>query len=371
MHKSSSVVASRSIGKSKHGLGQFSVELGVGVAQSGFNVDEFLDVVEGSVHLNNRDITSVVVFLGVLELHARLRAGELGGSRGPLDGGALVEEVARVEVGNTVLLDATDTKGLLVFLVELGREDLNDKVSILLLGVNVGIKVGLTGLDGSQDGLEGVSTLLHVTLDLPVKLDLRGDIKVESEVEEVTDTLVVHGVETLEDDDGGRLNGLGGVKGSVDVVVDWLLNGLALLQSLNLLVHKVEVVLDRVKSSESRDLTSLTVVKMVIIEADDGGEVRNKGVSLPSSVSESSSERSNNITSKDGSQTAHEGGLSATRVSGNTDDNGGLSLLKSIELGALDRRGRTEGNRGEGGNASGTEGEDGSKLHLDCSMRKL
>ena len=116
-----------------------------------------------------------------------------------------------------------------------------------------------------------MTTLLHITLDLPVELDLVGDVKVEREVEEVTDTLVEHGVKTLNDDDGGGLDGLGGVEGTIDVVVDGLGDGLAILECLDLLVHEVKVVLTLIEGGESRYLTAVTVVQMEIIKADDGG----------------------------------------------------------------------------------------------------
>ena len=53
LHKTGSVVASWGVTKGKHGLGEFSVELGLGIAQGRFNINKFLDVVEGSVTNNN------------------------------------------------------------------------------------------------------------------------------------------------------------------------------------------------------------------------------------------------------------------------------------------------------------------------------
>lgn len=374
LHETSSVIASWGISKCKHGLGEFSVELGLGVAQGRLNIDKLLEVVEVSVHLNNLAVSSEVLFTSVGHLESRSRGRKLGWSWGPVDGGSLVEEVAWVEVSNTILLDASDTKSLLVFLVKLGWEDLDDHVSILLLGVNVGIEVGLAGLDGSQDGLERVSTLFHVTLDLPVQLDLIGDVKVKGEVEKITNTIVVHGVKTFENDDGGWFDGLGGVKGSVDVVVDGLGNSLSVLQGLDLLVHEVEVVLKRVKGSQSSNLAAVTVVQVVVIKADDSGKVRDQGVSFPSSVSEATSKRSDDITSEDGGQTAHESGLSASRVSGNTDNDGSLTGLQchveaaggsrdSGILGGESRRGESS-NSGEGGEGEG-------ELHCRCLSIKV
>ena len=368
LHHSGSVVGSRGISEAEHGLGELSVELGVGVSEDGLNVDELLEVVEGSVHLDDGDVLSKVLLLLRGKLHSGCGGGKLGLGGDPVNVGALVEEEGGVEVSDTVLLDAPDTEGLLVFGVELSGEDLNDHVGVLLLGIDEGVKVGLTGLDGSHDGLEGVTTLLHVTLDLPVELDIGGDVKVEGKVKKVTDALVVHGVKSLNDDDGGRLDGLRGVKGSVHVVVDGLLNGLSVLEGLDLLEHQVKVVLLRVEGGEARNLTALTVVGVVVIEADNGGEVRHEGVSLPSSVAESTSEGSNNISSEGRSQPAHEGRLSAARVSGDSNDKGSLAIGKSSELrdGGGRLNSRLEGDRSESGSSGDGEGKGSNSLH-DCT----
>ena len=293
LHEAGAVVGAGGIGEGEHGLGELTVELGGGVGELGLDVDELLDVVEGAVHLE--DLAGRAhVFLGAVgELHAGGRAGELVGRGLPGDLGALVEEVAGVEVGDALLLDGTDAEGLLVLGVELGGENLNGEIGVLLLGGNVGIEIGLTGLDGGEDGLEGVTTLLHITLDLPVQLDLVTDVKVQREIEKATDTLVKHGVKTLNDDDGSGLNGLGGVQSTVDVVVDGLGDGLTVLQGLDLLVHEVEVVLALIEGGEARNLAAIAVVEMVVIEADDGGEVRDEGVGLPSAVAEATAEGSN------------------------------------------------------------------------------
>jgi len=367
LHEAGSVVGSGGISKGKHGLGELAVELGGGVGELGLDVDKLLDVVEGSVHLEHLAGGSLVLLGVIRKLHARLGAGKLGFGGGPLNGGSLVKEVGGIEVGDSLLLDLTNTEGLLVLLVEVCGEDLNDEVGVLGLGGNVLVEVGLAGLDGSHDGLEAVAALLHVTLDLPVQLDLVGDVKVKGEVEEVTDALVVHGVETLEDDDGGGLDGLGSIESSVDVVVDGLLDSLAVLEGADLLEHEVEVVLALIESGETGLLAAVAVVEMVVIEADDGGEVTNEGVGLPSSVSEATAERADDITAKGGGEATHEGGLSASGVSSDSNDDGGLTVLEGhVEgRGGLDLGGRAahEGGGGEGGGRAGEGGSD-SELHV-------
>mmetsp|Transcript_7522 Transcript_7522/g.10983 ORF Transcript_7522/g.10983 Transcript_7522/m.10983 type:complete len:406 (-) Transcript_7522:64-1281(-) len=367
LHKSSSVIGSWGISKLEHGLGELSVELGVGVLKGRLDVNKLLEVIEGSVHLNDRNGLSVVLLRSRRQLDSWGWGGKLLSRRGPLDVGSLIEDVCGVEVRYSYLLDVTDLKGLLVLLVQVGGENLDDEVGMFLLGGDVGIEVGLTGLDGSKDGLKGVSTFLHITLDLPVKLDIVGDIKVKGEVEKVTYTFIVHGVKSLEDDDWGGLNGLGGVEGSVNVIVDGLGDGLSVLQCLDLLEHQVEVVLFSVQGGQSTLLTSITVVAVVIIEADNSGEVGNEGVGLPSIVgAESSSEGSYNISSEDVGETAHESGLSASRISGYTDNDGGLSIDKGHGKsgGRLNIGGELgrESRRGEGGRG-GEEGADAKELH--------
>ena len=84
-----------------------------------------------------------------------------------------------------------------------------------------------------------MATLGHVTLDLPRELDVVGDVEVDLEVEHVANALVREGVEALEDEDVRGLDLLRGVEHAGDVVVDRLLDGLALLERLDLVVHEV------------------------------------------------------------------------------------------------------------------------------------
>jgi hypothetical protein len=173
------------------------------------------------------DILSKVLFSSVSKLESRGWCSKFSWGWGPRDGGAFIEEVARVEVLNALGLDTSDAKGLLVLRVELGREDLNGHVSELLLRVNVGIEVRLASLDGSENGFKRMTTLFHITLNLPVEFNIRGDIEVKGEIKKFTDTWIMHRVKTLEDDDRSRFDGFRGVESSVDVVVDRLGNRLS------------------------------------------------------------------------------------------------------------------------------------------------
>ena len=82
---------------------------------------------------------------------------------------------------------------------------LDDDISVLLLRVDVGIKVRSPGLDRGLDGLQAVTPLLHVALDLPCKLDLVTDVEVDPEVVQVTHALVIEGVQALDHQDLRRV----------------------------------------------------------------------------------------------------------------------------------------------------------------------
>lgn len=114
---------------------------------------------------------------------------------------------------------------------------------------------------------------------------------------------------------------------------------------------------------------------MEIIKTDNSGEVRDQGVSFPSTVSESTTKGSNNISTEDGSETAHESGLSASRIGGDTNHDGGLSLFQGhVETAGRSRPGNIlghESRRGEGGD-SGEGGKRETELHVvDPTFRKL
>ncbi len=298
LHQTSTIVRSGRIGETEHGLGNLSVELGVGISQVGFDVDQFLDVVEVSIHFEDGDVVAKVLFLGVGKLNSGSGAGELVSGGCPGDGRSFIKQVGGVEVLHALLLDGTDLQCLLIVGVQVGGQDLNDVIGKFLLGFNEGIKVGLTGFNGGHDGFEGVSTLFHITLDLPVELHLWADVEVETEVNKVTDTLIDEGVKSLNDNDGGGFNLFGFIECSIDVVVNGLHDGLALLECLDVLEHEIEALLGGVECGKAGDLTSATVVEMVIIQTDDSGHVRNESVRLPSAIAESTAEGSTLITAE-------------------------------------------------------------------------
>ena len=167
------------------------------------------------------------------------------------------------------------------------------------------VKIGLPRLDGRLDRLQTVPTLLHVALNLPGKLDVVRDVQVEAEVQQVAHSRVVHGVQALDDDNGGGLNGLRGVEGSVDVVVDGLLYRLAALQGGELLVHEVEVVLASVQRGELGHLSPGTVVQVEVVQADHGRLVGYEGVGLPR-FGETAAEGAHRLAAEDVGQPSHE-----------------------------------------------------------------
>ena len=236
LEETGTVVGSRERAVLEHLLCDLTVELGRGVAEVALQVDELLHLVELTVHLEDGDLLTVVVVGAVVNLHAGVAAGELAAAGDPRDGGTLIEEESGVEQLLALLLDETHAQDLALLLVgdELGGEHLDDHVSLLLLGINVGVEIGLTGLDGGLDGLQGVATLSHITLDLPGELGLVGDVQVDAEIDELVDAVIEEGVETLNDEDLGGINLLRGIEETGDMVVDGLLDSLALLESLDL-----------------------------------------------------------------------------------------------------------------------------------------
>lgn len=62
------------------------------------------------------------------------------------------------------------------------------------------------------------------------------------------------------------------------MVVDGFLDGLALLDGLDLLVHEVKILRLWRKRGDTLLLAAITVQAMVIIQADNGGVVRQQSV---------------------------------------------------------------------------------------------
>ena len=218
----------------------------------------------------------------VVELDARERARQLAPARDPRDRRALVEQERRAEQLLALLLDQAHPQDLALLLVghELRRQHLDDDVRELLLRVDELVKVGLARLDRRLDRLERVAALGHVALDLPRELDLVRDVEVDLEVEQVAHALVVEGVQALDDEDLGGLDPLRRVEEPGHVVVDGLVDGLALAQRLDLLVHEVEVLAALVERGDLLDLAAVAVVGVVVVEADDGGHVGDEGVGV-------------------------------------------------------------------------------------------
>ena len=310
-------------------------------------VDELLDLVELSVHLQDGDVLSVVGIRSVEHLDAREATSQLASTRHPRNRASLVEEVGRVEQFLALLLDQAHTEDLTLLLVrdELGRQNLDDDVSLLLLRVDVGVEVRLPGVDGGLDALKGVSTLCHIALDLPGELDLVGDVEVDAEVDQVVDTVIVEGVKSLDDENLRRVGLLRRVKQSGDVVVDGLVDRLSRLEGLDLLVHEVEVLglrgeggdlvwdqsvsivrivrqmgewvdgwlalcppsipailIKIIRATYLRDLPSFAVEAVVVVKANDGRHVGDERVAV-----RVSSRRRLGVSSEDSGHTTHEG----------------------------------------------------------------
>jgi hypothetical protein len=79
-----------------------------------------------------------------------------------------------------------------------------------------------------------VTTLGHITLDLPSELGLIRDIQVDTEINKIVDTVIVERVETFDDEDLRGLDAFSRVEKSRDVIVNGLVNSLARLEGLDL-----------------------------------------------------------------------------------------------------------------------------------------
>uniref|UniRef100_A0A1J3DGT8 Uncharacterized protein n=2 Tax=Noccaea caerulescens TaxID=107243 RepID=A0A1J3DGT8_NOCCA len=153
LEQAGAVVGAGEGGVLEHLLRDLAVELGRGVGQVALHVDELLQLVELAVHLQHRHLLAVVSVGAVEHLDAGEGAGQLAAAGDPGHGGALVKQVDRVEQLLAVLHDQAHAQDLALLLVghQLGGQHLDDDVSLLLLGVNVGVEVGLACLNGLLD----------------------------------------------------------------------------------------------------------------------------------------------------------------------------------------------------------------------------
>ena len=94
------------------------------------------------------------------------------------------------------------------------------------------------------------------------------------------------------------------------MVVDGLGDSFAFLESFDLLVHEVEVLGFGGKGGDLGFLATITIKRVVVIKADDGGHVTDQGVTVWVSTF-----RGLGDTAEDSGNTAHEGGLAASAMS--------------------------------------------------------
>lgn len=118
----------------------------------------------------------------------------------------------------------------------------------------------------------------------------------------------------FDDEDLGGLDELWRVEQPGDVVVDGLIHGLPFLESLNLLVHQVEVVGPRVERGDALLLPPGPVEGVVVVEADHGGGVADEGVGVGVPAP-----RGLRRAAKHAGEPPHEGALPAPGVSGQAD----------------------------------------------------
>merc|ERR1719362_2736467 len=92
---------------------------------------------------------------------------------------------------------------------------------------------------------------------------------VDSKVKLRSRLLVVDGMEALENHDFVGLNQLWRVLVAGVMVVDGLVNCLSLLEGLNLGTHQSKVVLPRIQCCQSCGLPTCTVIRVVVIKANN------------------------------------------------------------------------------------------------------
>ena len=79
-----------------------------------------------------------------------------------------------------------------------------------------------------------MSTLCHITLDLPGEFDFVRNIKINAEINQIVDTVVVERMQTFNDKDLRRCDIFRGIQKSRNMVVNGLGNALTLFQSFHL-----------------------------------------------------------------------------------------------------------------------------------------
>mmetsp|Transcript_6980 Transcript_6980/g.42763 ORF Transcript_6980/g.42763 Transcript_6980/m.42763 type:complete len:249 (-) Transcript_6980:434-1180(-) len=245
----------------QHLLRDFPIVLSRGVAQMRLHINELIELVKLAIHLQNRYFLTIVSVWAVEELDTRVTACQLAAARNPADGGTLVVEVHRGEVFHALLLDHPHAQHLALIVIrnQLGWQHLDDNIRHLLLRIDVSIKIRLASLNGCFDGLKGMTSLGHVTLDLPGKLNIIRDVEVDLEVQQVTHTLVKEWVEPLNDQDVRCFDGLCRIQDSRHMVVDGFVYWLSLPQGFYLVIHEVKVLGLRCKRSHTSILATVTI----------------------------------------------------------------------------------------------------------------
>jgi hypothetical protein len=199
-------------------------------------VDELLELVKLTVHLQDADFLAIVGIWSIVHLDAWEAASEFTSTWNPADSRSFIKQVGWVEQLLSFLLDETYAKDLALLLVwhELSWENLNDDISLLFLWVNVSIEIWLSGIDRGLDGLQRMSTLSHITLNLPGEFNLIGDVQVDAEIDQVIHAIIIEWVKSFNDQDLWSLGFLSWIQKTSDVIVDWLIDSLSALESFDL-----------------------------------------------------------------------------------------------------------------------------------------
>src|SRR5579883_3384828 len=189
-------------------FGQFTVVLRRCLAEMLLDVNDFLELVKLTNDLQHRDAMPVVNIGAVMHPNTGVGAGELASAGNPIDRRSLIKEICGLKAFDPIPLDHLDAKHLALFVIfdQLGRQHLNDHISKLFLGIDVGFEVWTTGINRRQNVLVGMSPLRHIALNLPGNLYLIANIEVNAEIKKATDTLIVERMQPFNHDDVIRLN---------------------------------------------------------------------------------------------------------------------------------------------------------------------